>query len=149
MQKLFCLILISFTLSFGHEIKDFGLTTINDKVNNTKINVEINRFQQNVKHVCFEEMWDIHKTISFNLKLNESEIFLPAALYCFLVEINQLNFRYEKGLYVLDGNSGDASTSLSFEIFFNEKDVVKAYIFTYPKQDTTIQFFFKPVYYDY
>ena len=41
MQKLFCLILISFTLSFGHEIKDFGLTTINDKVNNTKINVEI------------------------------------------------------------------------------------------------------------
>ena len=149
MQKLFYFILISFTLSFGYDVKNFGLTTIDDKVNGAKINVEINRFQQDVKHVCFEEMWDIHKTISFNLKVNGSEVFLPAALYCFLVEINQFNFRYEKGLFILDGSSGDASTSLSFEIFFNEKDIVRAYVFTYPKQDTTMQFFFKPVYGDY
>lgn len=140
---LFCLIPV---LLFGKDVEEYGLTKFSQKIQKSKIEVELNRFKQSSKHVCFDEYYDIQKSISFRLNIDGNNVLIPPALYCFMLDLKQMNLLYKNNLFVLEGFGGDGIASYNFEVYFDKKNILKVYGFGQPsKKDTTVQILFKPL----
>lgn len=149
MNKNFLLLCLIPVLLFGRDVEEYGLTKFSQRVQTSKIEVEFNRFRQTSRHVCFDEYYDIQKSVSFRLNVDGDDVLIPSALYCFMLDLKQMNLLYKNNFFILEGFGGDGVASYNFEVYFDKKNILKVYGFGQPsKKDTTVQILFKPLIYD-